>query len=99
LVLNSGKVFGATSSGGGDGSGTIYTIDLSPELCVVLFSDGGPQVSVKSFLGQALQIQTAANLTGTWEILTNLVLTNNGGQFSDISATNLSQRFYRVLAQ
>jgi hypothetical protein len=56
-------------------------------------------VAITNFFGQSVDVLVATNLSGTWEILTNLVLTSGIGQFSDSSATNSSQRFYRALAK
>ena len=100
LVLSGSTFYGATSSGGNSGSGTVFKLDLAPQLGAVVFSNSIPQVTITNFLGQSVDIQAATNLTGPWELLTNLVLTNGIGQCSDPFGTNLaSQRFYRAVAQ
>ena len=57
------------------------------------------ELAITNFFGQSVDIQVTANLSGTWELLTTLVLINGIGQFSDSSGTNFPQRFYRALAQ
>ncbi|MEI8292149.1 MAG: choice-of-anchor tandem repeat GloVer-containing protein [Verrucomicrobiota bacterium] len=99
LTLNGGTFYGTASVGGAYGSGTVFKLDLTPQLGAILFSNSIPQVAITNFFGQSVDIQVATNLSGTWEVLTNLVLTNGIGQFSDSSSTNFPQRFYRALAQ
>lgn len=99
LTLSGGTFYSTAPIGGAYGSGTVFKLDLTPQLGAVVFSNSIPQVAITNFFGQSVDIQVATNLSGTWEVLTNMVLTNGIGQFSDSSSTNFPQRFYRALAQ
>lgn len=99
LVLTGSTFYGATAGGGSSGSGTVFTLNLAPQLGAVVFSNSIPLVAITNFFGQSVDIQVATNLSGTWEVLTNMVLTNGIGQFKDSYSTNFSQRFYRALAR
>ncbi len=99
LTLSGATFYSTAPIGGAYGSGTVFKLDLTPQLGEVVVSNSVSRVAITNFFGQSVDIQVATNLSGTWEVLTNLVLTNGVGQFSDSSATNFPQRFYRALAQ
>jgi len=99
LTLSGGVFYSTAPIGGAYGSGTVFKLDLTPQLGAVVFSNSIPQVAITNFFGQSVDIQVSTNLSGTWEVLTNLVLTNGIGQFSDSSSTNIPQRYYRALAK
>ena len=61
-----------------------------------LLANGDVQFKLNGQSGQTYAIQASTNLAD-WVDLTNVVLTGETGQFSDSSATNFSQRFYRAL--
>ena len=99
LTWSGGTFYSTAPIGGAYGSGTVFKIDLTPKLGAIVFSNSIPQVAITNFFGQSVDIQVATNLSGAWETLTNMVLTNGIGQFSDSSASNSPQRFYRASAQ
>jgi uncharacterized repeat protein (TIGR03803 family) len=99
LTLSGGIFYSTTPIGGSYGSGTVFKLDLTPQLGAIIFSNSVPQVTITNFFGQSVDIQVATNLLGSWEGLTNMVLANGVGQFSDPSSTNFPQRFYRAMAQ
>jgi uncharacterized repeat protein (TIGR03803 family) len=100
LLLSGNALYGTAKLGGEFGYGSVFKVDLAPTLSATLLPNGTPRISVTSFLGQTAQVETATelvppNLT-VWTTLTNLVLTNGVGQFTD--TPNLPRRFYRVIA-
>lgn len=99
LTLSGGIFYSTAPIGGAYGSGTVFKLDLTPQLGAIVVSNSIAQVAITNFFGQSVDIQVATNLSGTWEVLTNMVLTNGIGQFRDLSATNFPQRFYRAVAQ
>ena len=48
--------------------------------------------------GQQIAIQTSTNLA-SWNLLTNVTITNGVGQFTDSLVTNSSNCFYRAVSQ
>jgi subtilase family serine protease len=61
---------------------------------LVVLSNGAVQVMVTGYAGLTC-IETSTNLVD-WVTVTNIVLTNAAVQFTDSSATNFPQRFYRA---
>jgi hypothetical protein len=53
--------------------------------------------TITGVTGQSYAIQTSTNL-GDWSTLRNVTISNGTAQFSDLSATNFSRRFYRATA-
>jgi uncharacterized repeat protein (TIGR03803 family) len=101
LLLLGNALYGTAEFGGEfNDYGSVLKVDLAPTLSATLLPGGLPQITVTSFLGQTAAVQTATelvppNLT-VWTMLTNLVLTNGVGQFTDMP--NLPRRFYRAVA-
>ena len=56
-----------------------------------------PRFTIQSDLGVTNQIQYTTNLSQTWMVLTNLVVTQSPYRFVDVDAPQASRRFYRVL--
>jgi len=64
---------------------------------VSLLPGGAAKVTVTGVAGQTYAIQSSSNLKD-WSDLTTVTLTNSAGNFTDPSAPNYQQRFYRGLA-
>jgi hypothetical protein len=76
------------------------TILVSPPVLSLkpssMLANGTMPFRISGTVGLNCKIQVSSDLTN-WQDLTDLVLTNENGQFSDHSATNLGQRFYRLV--
>jgi hypothetical protein len=77
------------------GTPTIQPPTLGP---VSLLPGSAVEVTVTGVAGQTYSIQFSSNLKD-WPDLTNITLTNSAGSFTDPSAANNNQRFYRGLAK
>ncbi len=81
---------------GGDYGTILQSEQTLPRMTAIPgLPDGVAHVLVTGLPEQNYPIQASTNLSD-WVALTNVVLTNGVGQFSDPSATNFSQRFYRA---
>jgi hypothetical protein len=63
---------------------------------VRLVPGGGVQLTLTGGVGQTYNVEASTNLVN-WVAVTNLVLSTGTGQFTDYSATNCPQRFYRAV--
>ena len=63
-----------------------------------LLSGGTALVSINGLVGQSCSIQASTNLLD-WLTITNVMFTNTSGHFTDPSASDLRQRFYRAVVQ
>jgi hypothetical protein len=63
---------------------------------VTLVPGGGVQFTLTGGVGQTYNVEASTNLV-SWVAVTNLVLSTGTGQFTDYSATNCPQRFYRAV--
>jgi hypothetical protein len=81
---------------GGDYGTILQSEQTLPRMTAIHpLPDGAAQVLVTGLPEQNCPIQASTNLSD-WVALTNVVLTNGVGQFSDPSAPNFNQRFYRT---
>jgi len=67
-------------------------IRLEPAL-----ANGSPQFKISGPPGQSCRIQASTDFAN-WVTLTNCLVTDGGGQFIDLSATNFSHRFYQAVS-
>ncbi len=76
--------------------------DIIVQVTKEAISTKGPrvtaQVSLAGVSGLRYSIESSSEFTD-WRALTNVVATNGIGTFTDLSATNSSQRFYRAASQ
>jgi uncharacterized repeat protein (TIGR03803 family) len=98
LVLSGSSLYGTTYSGGSSNLGTVFKLELAPQLGAISLSSGVPQIRVTG-AGEVLQIQVSSNLLSGWDVLTNVALVYGRGWFSDPDATNYPMRFYRAVLQ
>jgi hypothetical protein len=55
-----------------------------------------PKIEANGSAGDLVSIEAAFDLTGSWDMLGSLVLTNDSVQWNDLWAGSSSQRFYRI---
>ena len=60
-------------------------------------ANGNPQIKISGPTGQSCRIQASIDFAN-WVTLTNILVTDGAGQFTDLSATNFSQRFYQAVS-
>ncbi len=106
-VGNDGNFYGTTQYGGATnldwdpfyGYGTVFKLTLPPTLSPLSFSNNLPIITVAGLARPSVQIQTTTNFTTAWIVLTNLVFANGNSQFVDVTATNSTKKFYRVMVR
>ncbi len=55
-----------------------------------------PKIEANGTAGELVSIEAAFDLTGSWDMLGSLVMTNDSVQWNDLWAGTASQRFYRI---
>jgi PKD repeat protein len=86
---------------GPDGSDTRTSVGFvtvsKPMLSAIsLLPDKTVEIGLTGQAGRNYEIQATTNITSSWSTVTNLVTTNATTIFTDTSATNYNQRFYRM---
>lgn len=99
LVLSGSTLYGTTYSGGNSNLGTVFKLELAPQLGPISLSNGVPHIPVTGPGEVTLQIQVSTASLSAWDVLTNLTLDYGMGLFSDPDATNYPMRFYRAMMQ
>jgi uncharacterized repeat protein (TIGR03803 family) len=100
LVGNDGNLYGTTFQGGPGGGGALFIVSTASQFTGLTKMPGGMVVSGTGLPGESYHLYGTTNLLApfaSWPLVTSSVLDTNG-QFSytDTSATNLNQRFYRI---
>jgi formylglycine-generating enzyme len=76
----------------------LTAIAEAPVISTMTLAGSSLQLSITAQIGSTNQIQSATNLTQSgWEVLTNIVVTQNPYEFIDATRSPGKQRFYRVL--
>jgi uncharacterized repeat protein (TIGR03803 family) len=99
LVLSGTTLYGTSYSGGRSNLGTVFKLELAPQLGPISLSNSVPQIPVTGPGEVTLQIQVSTNLLSAWDLLTNLTLSYGNGRFSDPAATDCPMRLYRAVMQ
>jgi hypothetical protein len=81
----------------GDGGVILQSAPLQLKLEPLTFFGGTVQGRVSNLTATNCTVEASANLLA-WTVLTNVTTTNASVPFSDPSATNYNQRFYRAKA-
>jgi uncharacterized repeat protein (TIGR03803 family) len=101
LVIFNNTLYGTATSGGSQGNGTIFSLQLPSIAGIICNQDGS--VTIR-FVGGAntnlVQVSTTLSSSAFWQtISTNIAGTNGLWQFTDTNTSNYPFRFYRSVTQ
>src|SRR5207247_9369018 len=101
LILSDGVLYGATESGGAAGDGTLFSLNIAPQIQI---NDGsfsirtnGLGFNVAGYSNQIVVVEACTDLaTSSWSPLETNTIETGPIDFLDFNWTNYPRPFYRI---